>query len=49
LLALATLDEGIVCAYLFGSHARSDARAAGDVDVAILFTQSPPATRRLPT
>ena len=33
--AMATLDDGIVCAYLFGSHARGDARAASDVDVAM--------------
>jgi predicted nucleotidyltransferase len=41
--AMAALDDGIVCAYLFGSHARGDARAASDVEVAILFMESPPA------
>jgi predicted nucleotidyltransferase len=39
-----TVDDGIACAYLFGSHARGVARATSDVDVAVLFAKSPPAT-----
>lgn len=42
--ALAAVDGGIVCAYLFGSRARGEARAASDVDVAVLFEETPPAT-----
>lgn len=34
----------VVCAYLFGSHARDEARPGSDVDVAVLFRQTPPAT-----
>jgi uncharacterized protein len=41
---LATVDDGIACVYLFGSQARGDARAASDVDVAVLFRESPSAT-----
>ncbi|MCC6532630.1 MAG: nucleotidyltransferase domain-containing protein [Burkholderiales bacterium] len=41
---LSALGEQVVCAYLFGSHARGEASAASDVDVAILFRESPPAT-----
>lgn len=36
--------HAIVCAYLYGSTARGSARAASDVDVAVLFARSPPAT-----
>jgi predicted nucleotidyltransferase len=36
--------EGIVVAYVFGSVARGDGRPDSDVDVAILFAASPPAT-----
>ncbi|MGH8666784.1 MAG: nucleotidyltransferase domain-containing protein, partial [Burkholderiales bacterium] len=42
--AIAAADEDIACAYLFGSRARGDARAESDVDVAVLFSESPPAT-----
>jgi predicted nucleotidyltransferase len=35
---------GLVCAYLFGSHARGDAKPESDVDVAVLFEQDPPRT-----
>ena len=36
--------EGLICAYLFGSHARGDAEPASDVDVAALFEKDPPRT-----
>lgn len=42
--AFAAVDEDIVCAYLFGSHARGDAGSASDVDVAVLFRRAPRAT-----
>jgi len=35
---------GVVCAYLFGSVARGNARAQSDIDVAVLF-KKPPAAR----
>lgn len=38
------VDHNIVCAYLYGSHARGDARPTSDVDVAVLFTEPQPAT-----
>ncbi|MSR15320.1 MAG: nucleotidyltransferase domain-containing protein [Gammaproteobacteria bacterium] len=41
---LAELDQKIVCAYLYGSRARGDARPTSDVDVAILLNLPPPAT-----
>ena len=41
---LARIPEGLVCAYLFGSHARGDATPRSDVDVAVLFEQDPPRT-----
>ncbi len=41
---LAQRTEGLVCAYLFGSHARGDAVPGSDVDVALLFEQAPPRT-----
>jgi predicted nucleotidyltransferase len=39
---LAPFREQLVCAYLFGSQARGDAKPASDVDIAILFRQDPP-------
>ena len=41
--ALAAAGEDIVCAYLFGSHARGDAGTMSDIDVAVLFRRAPPA------
>lgn len=39
---LDSADMPIICAYLFGSHARGAARPDSDVDVAVLFeTQAP--------
>ena len=35
---------GIIAAYLFGSVARGAAHAGSDVDVAVLYTEAPPAT-----
>jgi hypothetical protein len=34
---------GVVCAYLFGSEARGEARAGSDVDVAVLYEPAPAA------
>jgi predicted nucleotidyltransferase len=34
----------LVCAYLFGSLARGEAKSGSDVDVAVLFHAEPPAT-----
>lgn len=42
--AVATMDDGIVCVYLFGSQGRGDADKNSDVDVAVLFERTPPAT-----
>jgi predicted nucleotidyltransferase len=36
--------EGVVCAWLFGSTARGESRAASDVDVAVLLAADPPST-----
>jgi len=36
--------EGIACVYLFGSRARGDSKPDSDLDVAVLFEQTPPAT-----
>jgi predicted nucleotidyltransferase len=36
--------EGIAAAWLFGSVARGKARADSDVDVGVLFTETPPRT-----
>lgn len=41
---LAATGEGIVAAYLFGSHARGAARHASDLDVAVLLRGDPPRT-----
>lgn len=40
--ALSARSEGMVCAYLFGSHARGEAEVRSDVDVAVLFAEDPP-------
>ena len=42
--ALAQRHGGLVCAYLFGSHARGDAVSESDVDVAVLLARDPPRT-----
>jgi len=42
--ALVPHAKGLVCAYLFGSQARDEARPHSDVDVAILYTEAPPST-----
>ena len=42
--ALSRAPAAIVCAYLFGSVARDDARPSSDGDVAFLF-EKPPAAR----
>ncbi len=42
--AFTGVDRNIVCAYLYGSRARGDARPASDVDVAVLFEGPQPAT-----
>lgn len=36
--------QDIVVAYVFGSVARGESRAESDVDVAVLFAETPPAT-----
>lgn len=38
----------VVAVYLFGSHARGDARPNSDVDVAVLFASRPPSTLDAP-
>jgi predicted nucleotidyltransferase len=40
----AASDRGVVCAYLFGSRARGDARSDSDLDVAVLFANDPAPT-----
>ena len=40
----ARYQQGIACAYLYGSWARGEARQSSDVDVAVLFAEKPPAT-----
>jgi len=42
--ALDAEDQGLVCAYLFGSAARGEERAGGDVDVGVLFADAPSRT-----
>ena len=42
--ALASTQERIICAYLFGSLARNEAGEQSDVDVAVLFDKPPPNT-----
>lgn len=37
-------EPGLAAAFLFGSVARSEATEASDVDVGLLFEESPPAT-----
>jgi predicted nucleotidyltransferase len=41
---LAAEGPALACAYLFGSHARGEAHAGSDIDVAVLFTEDPPRT-----
>lgn len=41
---LSSGHQEIAAAYLFGSHARNEARANSDVDVAILFAVEPKST-----
>lgn len=41
---LARHANRIACAYLYGSTARGESRADSDVDVAVLFRETPPAT-----
>jgi hypothetical protein len=42
-LSAALADErGVAAAYLFGSHARDEARHDSDIDLAVLFGQDPP-------
>lgn len=41
---LAARGDGAVCAWLFGSQARGQARRGSDVDVAVLFAEDPPRT-----
>ena len=36
--------RSVVCAYLYGSTARGEARPASDVDIAVLLCHTPPAT-----
>lgn len=41
---LARQGDRLVCAYLYGSRARGEDRPGSDVDVAVLYAQTPPAT-----
>ena len=36
--------EGLVCAYLFGSVARGEEKVDSDIDLAVLYHETPPAT-----
>ncbi|MDA8110753.1 MAG: nucleotidyltransferase domain-containing protein [Betaproteobacteria bacterium] len=36
--------DRIACAYLYGSTARGEAHAGSDIDVAVLFRETPPAS-----
>ncbi len=42
--ALEAEDADLVCAWLFGSTARGEARADSDLDVGVLFETDPPQT-----
>ncbi len=37
-------SQDVVCVYLFGSEARGTARDDSDVDIAVLYTKTPPST-----
>ncbi len=37
-------SQDIACVYLFGSEARGTARDDSDVDIAVLYTKTPPST-----
>jgi predicted nucleotidyltransferase len=41
---LGTRPEDLAVAYLFGSYARGEARESSDVDLGVLFRESPPPT-----
>lgn len=41
---LARHANRIACAYLYGSTARDESRPSSDLDVAVLFRETPPAT-----
>jgi predicted nucleotidyltransferase len=36
--------DGIICAHLYGSMARGEARVSSDIDIAVLFEHDPPPT-----
>jgi predicted nucleotidyltransferase len=36
--------DRIACAYLYGSTARGESRASSDIDVAVLYRETPPST-----
>jgi predicted nucleotidyltransferase len=42
--AVARHADRIACAYLYGSAARRESRAASDIDLAVLFREMPPAS-----